>query len=548
MSPEDEHVTVSATSFDAAGLTWKARSEHADAVRAVAERIHDIDDSTLVKRSLFREVHRLDLTGDDGPRVIVKQHIVRGTQEAVKYILWHSRARTEWDVSLKLEELGVPVAKTLGFGESRRAGALLHQAVSVSEEILDVEPLALAMTDPVRHDGLVDALIQLVLDMHERGVDHSDLHGGNLLATEDEKIVVIDLHAVRLRSRVSWSRRIAALGQLLWSLGAAVDSAGRARFVQRYAAELGLYSHDAGKLLDRVERWIARYESRRFKSRTRRCIINSSRFCIDKPRGRCIHRRRIISARNVSELITAHREAVEAGSSAVLKRDRRSSLTRQKLGGEEVCVKEFTSRGPRDRLVMRLWRSRAKLAWIAANGLIARGVPTPEPLAMLDDLRTGDSFVITRFIEGATPLDAWVAGPGVTCPPRFRRELVDKLADVVRTLHETGVYAEDLSAKNVIIRRRDDTWQAHIVDVDNTHLWQKLTRRRRLWNLAQLNDIPTGVSPAERLRFFYAYAGCGSRVLSRQDAKVIMTFSRERHKRWRRKLHKALEKGEDREA
>jgi tRNA A-37 threonylcarbamoyl transferase component Bud32 len=371
--------------------------------------------------------------------------------------------------------------------------------------------------------------------MHANGVEHTDLHAGNLLVSAGGELVVADLHAVNVGGRVGWSRRVACLAKFLWSIEAVLNQPARAAWMGQYGEEVGLGASARAQLASQVERKIERLRMQRFRSRTRRCLMNSSRFCLDKPPGRRIYRQRSIALDALAGLIGAHRADVRQHAPSVMSQRKRSAVTQQKLGHEDVCVKSFSVGGLVGRLSALAWRSRGKRAWIAANGLVARKVPTAEPLALVEELGWGESFLVTRYIRDAVPLKLWVKGPGAECPAASRRELVDAVAGVVRRLHEARVYADDLSAKNVLVRRAGSQWEAFIIDVDNTQLWRRLTWRRRLWNLAQLNDLTERVSPGERCRFLRAYAG-PDWPLFRRDAKAIIELTQQRRERYRRRM------------
>ena len=524
-----------ARTIEAAGRRWTVRNGHEEAVRAAAQMLGELDASTQIKRNLSRAVHQIRTGQDASPGLILKWHNTRRLKEFLKYTIISSRARTEWHVSRRLRELGLPAANVIAFSETRRYGRILQDAISICEEVPGALPLATALKEPERFGRLFAAALDLVLKMHAAGVDHTDLHGGNILARPDDSVVLIDLHAVKVCGSVGLKRRIDSLAQLMWSLQGRIDGEDQERFLRLYAEQSGLEDLSPAVFTQQVRDSLEAYRRRRFHSRTLRCQMNSSKFCIEKPPGLRIHRRREMPLDDVMKLVDLHHEALAGEAGRVLKRDARSAVTHVTLGEWDVCVKGHFARSARDRLVMRVWRSRGKRAWIAANGLIVRGVPTAFPLAMADDLRSGESFVITRYVENTLPLDLWVETRGRDCPPRLRRKLVDALAGVVRKLHDARVYAVDLSPKNVLVRLDGDEWKVFVVDLDNTHLWRRLTHRRRLWNLAQLNDIPDGVTPGERMRFFREYAVGDEPLLSRADALAIMKLTKERHERWRRK-------------
>jgi tRNA A-37 threonylcarbamoyl transferase component Bud32 len=145
------------------------------------------------------------------------------------------------------------------------------------------------------------------------------------------------------------------------------------------------------------------------------------------------------------------------------------------LAGPETFVKEGCGR-----------------LWYNGFGLETRGIPTPRLLACRGDRVAG------RWIEGAVPLWDFLKARGVS------RDLVHRLARLVRRMHERGVWHRDLKANNVLVRD-GELW---IVDLDRVEFSRRVARRGRVENLAQLNAaVGAPATRSDRLRFFFAYAG-----------------------------------------
>jgi tRNA A-37 threonylcarbamoyl transferase component Bud32 len=216
------------------------------------------------------------------------------------------------------------------------------------------------------------------------------------------------------------------------------------------------------------------------------------------------------------QLLAAHAQALAAGGEAVLKDGRRSAVTRVRLGGAALCVKEYRYRGWLDRLKDLLRGRRARRAWRAAARLAACGIETPQAVAVIE--HAGRGFFVTRFVDGAVGLD-------VLLPRRFggalspgelaaRRAMVRQLGRWLRKVHDCGLYHDDWSAKNVLAIERDGRWAFYLLDVESVSRVKRLTRRRRIKNLGQIGDAPGGDSSTDPMRFLLAYAA-GDRALTR---------------------------------
>ena len=87
-----------------------------------------------------------------------------------------------------------------------------------------------------------------------------------------------------------------------------------------------------------------------------------------------------------------------------------------------------------------------------ARAIAARGVPTIEPLAFGERIgQPGESFLITRSLVGAVPLQAYL---DTAMPALPRQALARELGRFVARLHAAGVRHDDLHQGNILIRDR----------------------------------------------------------------------------------------------
>ena len=253
-----------------------------------------------------------------------------------------------------------------------------------------------------------------------------------------------------------------------------------------------------------------------------------------------------LSREELAALVRAHHRAVAAGE-GVLKDGRRSRVTRVVSRGEAYCVKEYRAGGWLDRITESLYGRRARRAWRSAALFTRCGIRTPEPVALVEGRAT--SYLVTRFIEGAVPLDrllrerfAGVLGAGELAA---KRALVRQLAWWLRGVHDLGVYHDDWSTKNILTVRRGDDWEFHFLDLESVvPRKRRLTYRRRVKNLGQLSDAPFGIARTDRMRFLVAYAG-GDRALTRgRFPQDIVAAARRRGEAWARVQAKARKQRE----
>lgn len=450
--------------------------------------------------------------------VFVKRYKSRSPGDVCKHLVVPSKARSEWNALQLFERVGLPCPRPLAFFEQRSLGRLRDSALVV--EALDGAVPLLEYVDAPARDLPVAGAVALARDlaryvrrMHDAGIMHRDLHGGNILvqaaAEGVPRLFFIDLHrALHLPGLSGWMRR-RDLAQLCNSL--AVRTSQKIRFLQEYCrAGTGL---DARAMQRPIEDLGRRLDRRRVRSRSKRCVKKSTVFTRERSRGMRCFVRRDFGLAAAEQAIAAHVALRSGDGAAVLKRARRSVLTvQQNAGGTSVCVKEYCRVGWVRALVQGLRGTRAARSWRAAHGLQVRGFHTPLPLALIERGRgplVRESFLLTRYLAGSGELNDVVQS---LCRenPGALRAFLRQLAATLRAMHERGIYHADLKSNNILVLPRGpESWGFYCIDLDRVYFHRRLTFERRANNLAQLNaSIAACVRVRDRLRFFRAYA-CG---------------------------------------
>lgn len=136
------------------------------------------------------------------------------------------------------------------------------------------------------------------------------------------------------------------------------------------------------------------------------------------------------------------------------------------------------------------------------RALAAAAVPVPLLVASGSE-PDGRSFVVTRAVAGA-PLDD-VLREGRLSVPERRRDVLRRLARLVRRLHAAGFVHRDLYLCHVLLS--DDASELTLIDVERA-----LPRRRTRWRVkdlaALLSSAPNGsASRTDALLFLREYLG-----------------------------------------
>jgi tRNA A-37 threonylcarbamoyl transferase component Bud32 len=132
-------------------------------------------------------------------------------------------------------------------------------------------------------------------------------------------------------------------------------------------------------------------------------------------------------------------------------------------------------------------RTRSDRSAAVARELIARGVPTPEPLGVAHD--EGESWYVCRRLEGAVQIREWFLhrdDPGRGAP-RLRipfEQVVAALGRLARRMHDQGVFFRDLSDGNILVTRDGAGFRLWLVDLTRARISSKPVS---LWN--RLRDL-----------------------------------------------------------
>ncbi len=397
----------------------------------------------------------------DGARLL-KRNPVRASARVGDLLLkaWtrpSSQPRREARALARAAALGLRVPELVGVG-----------ADWIAARWLDARPAT-------RAD--LPAILATVERMHAAGMLHGDLHLGNLLA-DDDGVILTDLQRARFLPALPGLLRRRELGFLAYSLGEPLPSE-----------------------LSRSRFWCDWRAQRHWRSRTKRCLVESGGFTAFEANGARGFRRRNADAAQLARALE------ELASTRPWKARPRASLFR--LGG--LFVKEHPS------------ERRARAAWRSGNGLEARGIAIARPLAW-----TGRFLVM----EDAGPtLADWVDADWGASREATREACADTLGDLLAALHRRGIYHADLKANNVAFAPGQPP---RLLDYGRVRFGWRVSPRRRVKNLAQLNAaLPDRVGADFRERAFARYLeASGFAGDARRLRRRVIAESVSRRHRW----------------
>jgi tRNA A-37 threonylcarbamoyl transferase component Bud32 len=450
----------------AAGRAWYLSAEGEARFGGAAPDIAAWIDSGLavpVKSGAHRTVYRVALPGGT---VYLKHCRVSGPRAWARELLRPPKARLEFENAARLAALGVPAAVPLAWGapesvwpgESFLVTADLAPAVPLTDYLEGpFGALAPGTRGRVRRQ-LARGLGRFLALLHERGIAHPDPHPGNVLVEVPPSLVphftLLDVHDLRFGAPLDWAASRSNL--ILYNRWFALRGtrADRARFLRAYARARATLAVPAGAAAD-IERHTGASNRRFWLARTARYA--GTHRSVRKVRGR---RARGLAVR---DLPAEFLRDLLTDPDAVFARPG-TKLLKDCTGATVAEIEMPTPDGPRAVVLKRvpatllgaaknLFRSSAvRRSWLLGHGLRERWLPTPRPLAAFHTYRLGAlpacGYLLTEKVPDALPLPQAVAA----CPDaRAVRAWAERLAAVLRALHERGVSHRDLKGANVLM-------------------------------------------------------------------------------------------------
>ncbi|MBI5117372.1 hypothetical protein HZA56_12925 [Candidatus Poribacteria bacterium] len=523
--------------FGLLGYRWTARTEFAHAIK---ERVIPLalsgetsPEVRVIKHKLLRDSFIIS-SRDSSPDMFVKVHKYERPAERLKTLFRASKAKAEWRMSGQMFDTGLPVAEPLAFGERSSGGvvtgcALIQRALPECDTLsgyIVKELSRLTNKESVLVSEAIDAFLgslgRLIRQMHSAGFWHPDLHTGNILVetgTAPPKLWLVDLHSAGHASDLSSRRRIADLAKMIFSLDGFLDQSQLRKVLTGYCPEAS--AAKIGEMLARLLVAAASLRRRRQKSRAMRCLKTSGRFVVEERMNSRIYRRRDVDEAMILDAINCHRQITASKGPGFIKETKKSMLTAFSLprgAGESIYVKQFANRGIIRFLENTFYIHRGRRAWKASHLLRILDVPCAEPIALVEERKLGllhTSYLLMKEISDAARLDVFLQRSYFRISGRLahqeilrKRSFVRAGAHALREFHAKRIYQKDLSPKNVLVRNDGDgKVRFYCVDSDSVEFPWRVSFRRRIKNLAQLNGLPTCITTTDRLRFYKEYFG-----------------------------------------
>jgi len=456
----------------------------------------------VIKVSKLRFAAIIPLT--DGRRIFFKRDKTRGLLVSLKFLMLPSKGRKEWFIADQFKKRNLPVPEPLGWMEKVHLG-FVKESYYLSEAIGSGVSLikdSVILGSPFALPNLAKTLKKF----HDAGLFHHDLHVGNFL-WDGKSFYLTDLHRAEIVRSLSLDQRLWNFSQLFHSLRSVWGEDERLQFIGKYFEGKTDSFQKKEVYLQKVHSFMDFRKRRRWKSRTKRCLKESTEFSIEKEKGVHYYHRKNLPLDQLKKVIEEHRSLVKEKPLALAKNSQRVIVSIFNDGGDKVVVKQF--RYPHFWNVFKehFRRSKGFKAWLAGNGLRARGIPSLLPLAFVERKNwfgLTETFLVMETHEIGRELDRYIL-EGLK-DVRKKRLFIKTFAQWLSHFHRMNLYHQDMKTCNILISEDGETWDFYLLDLEDVRLDEKVDGKKLSKNLLQLNtSTPRNITGVDRFRFFREY-------------------------------------------
>jgi tRNA A-37 threonylcarbamoyl transferase component Bud32 len=465
----------------------------------------------VVKESRLRFAAIFPLPG--GRKIFLKRDTTKGWFEALRYLLFPTKGRKEWLIAFQLQKKNLSVPRPLGWMEKVDRGFVkesyyLSEAIGSGASLID---------DPwiLKESSWMDALAKAVKEIHHAGLLHKDLHAGNFLS-DGQSLFVTDLHRSKIVSDLSLNQRLWNLSQLFHSLRPILNEGDHLRFIEKYFDENPYCLQKKGALLQKVYSSMDHLQRKQWKSRTKRCLRESTEFSMLKMKGGHYYHRRDFPLDRLGKVIKEHLHIVREAPPALVKQSREVLVSILNEGKDRICVKQARYPNFFAAIKEHFRRSKGLRAWVAGNGLITRGIPTLKPIALMESrswLGLRESFFLMEASETNQEMDRFILRgfEGLKEKVFFIKAFAQWLA----ISHKMGVYHRDMKTCNILVSKKESGWHFYLLDLEDVVLDQRVDEMRLFKNFLQLNtSTPPIMHRTDRLRFYREYVSQNPMIMN----------------------------------
>lgn len=532
-------------------IRWLIKDSLSDSLKGLLDSIDEDKRYEVIRNGNNRRV--LKYTHGHGS-FYIKQYSLKYGLKGIKTIFSLSKAQREWKQSLLLIANHLLTAEPVAVGEKRRFG-VLKSCYIISKEIPRSTTVRNVLMENQsssenhtlsKGNNLLNNLIPYVKKIHDLGIFHGELHVENILVNPDDlaSFYLIDLGRTKLKRKLPLSLRIQDMARLLYSLMPFCTSEEIRKLVNQYAHSM-VHPQEKKIFIEHVFNKLYKIKQRIWYSRARKSLRSNEVFKALKYNKYAVNMRNEWNLNVVLALISKHDVSLRKRIGNIIKISSKTNITCIPASGEgeaeKVYIKEYKYLSFLRRVLYYFFGSPARKAWFAAHGLMALDFRTPQPIALLEErdfCRIKRSLIISKALSPCLESNKYMSEKFRDLfdkdISREKRAFISCLAASFRRLHNSNIYHGDLKAENILVMELQNGWDFYYLDLDRVVFHKKITRRRKIKNLSQLNaSMPNCIPYTDRLRFYRAYAGVESLTKEhKQVLQIIIHVSRQRNDSW----------------
>lgn len=378
----------------------------------------------------------------------------------VKLFIHPSRAKTHWSRELNgaalLKDKHILTPALIGSGFS---GEGVFVLIFRYIEGRDLASLWKNSSTKEREKRLSD-MMPLLAQHHESGLTHQDLHYGNFLVAGNEQIYTLDAEEVESGAApLKKARRLKNLALFLaqtFDLTEAVNLSLLGQYA--HVSAINLKPEDSNKFA----RWIKIYRQQRTDQYLKKILRECTEIIHGKTESGYTLCRRQHHSSGIQELLEQPETFFQNDGSVYLKQGNTCTVKSVEVSGKRFVMKRYNPKGAMYELAHKGRISRARKSWINAHLLRFIGIPTPEPIALIEyqpALGERCSYFVSEKIEGQSSWDFFCDN---SSPGDCKRRVADELVDTLKQLYEHRISHGDMKGSNFLIER-NKVW---VLDLD----------------------------------------------------------------------------------
>src|SRR4030043_247691 len=333
----------------------------------------------VIKESKWRWAAIFSLS--DGRRIFIKRDWTKDWVEHLKYLFFPTKGQKEFFIASQLEKRDVNLPKPLGWMKRVRR-RLVRESYFLSEAI----GAGVSFIEEIEKSKESPSIIELartVKKFQDAGLFHQDLHAGNFL-WDGTSLFLTDLHRAKMVKPLSLNRRLWNLAHLFHSLRSMWGQGEQLQFLDQYFSEISNESRKREILFQRIYPLIDRLQKRQWRSRTKRCLKESTEFTERMEKGIRYFHRRDFPLDRLKRVLAEHRSLVREKPFSLIKYSPEVVVSILNDQGEKICLKQFCYPHFWGRMKEHFRRSKGLKSWMAANGMRVRGMPSLKPLGLAE--------------------------------------------------------------------------------------------------------------------------------------------------------------------